>query len=350
MTNGEILDKVLFVGPDLRARGGMASVLASYSRVLKPFHYVRTNSRRGSVFNVTALAGALLRLPFQRLAGRKIMHVHSAGWRSFTRKSIIISWAKLLGFKVVYHSHSGGFAEFIKERGRDKVLKVLNRCQTIVVLSNSWLEYFTNELGLDNVVVVKNPAEQPAVIPCKENPAELRLFYMGAINHAKGVYDMVDVISEIRQELDGRLKLRIGGNGEVEQLQRLIKGKGLEDYIEFVGWVTGDKKAELMGWMDCLILPSYKEGVPISILEAMACGKPVISTAVGGIPEIVTSGENGILFTPGDKTALKEAIECYISNRELLHRHGSVGKEKVKPYLIENLPEALLAIYRPLLK
>lgn len=100
------------------------------------------------------------------------------------------------------------------------------------------------------------------------------------IGHNKGIYDLIGVIALHKKEFHGRQKLRAGGNGEVDKVKILIKEKKISDIVSYEGWVSGGRKVELLDVSDAYILPSYKEGLPISILEAMSYGLPMISTKV----------------------------------------------------------------------
>ena len=110
----------------------------------------------------------------------------------------------------------------------------------------------------------------------------------------------------------------------------------LDTLINFHGWVSGDMKIKLLNLADSFILPSYVEGVPISILEAESYGVPILSTIVGGIPEIVTDGDNGLLFKPGDKVAIKEAIDKVLYNQKLRKKMGAYSKERSNAHLPKN--------------
>ena len=88
-----------------------------------------------------------------------------------------------------------------------------------------------------------------------------------------------------------------------------------------MGWADFDKKLELLKKSSVLVLPSYNEGLPMAILEGMACGKAIISTTVGAIPEVVKE-ENGILIEPGDTEKLSEALITYCMNQETVEKIG----------------------------
>jgi glycosyltransferase involved in cell wall biosynthesis len=115
--------------------------------------------------------------------------------------------------------------------------------------------------------------------------------------------------------------------------------------VQFAGWVSGTKKAELLNKCDIYVLPSYNEGLPISILEAMSYGKPVISTNVGGIPEIVKPGFNGWLFQPGDRDALNGIILEVLAEKEKLKQYGINSMTVSAGYTPQSVVKSLEQLY-----
>ena len=345
-----IFDKVLYIGPDIKGKGGISSVLASYEKMIPAFHYMSSNSRKGTIMGVFALMKLMLLLPyFCYIKGIKIVHIHGASRKSFARKSLIIRFAKLMRRKVIFHCHGGEFKTYVAEAGESKVLKVLSKCDAIVVLSQKWVDYFKNDLGLKNVVVINNIVEPAQSFD--ENPTsskKLKLLFLGAICDNKGVFDMLDVIAANKAEMIGRIKLYIGGNGEVERLQSVISQTQLGEIVEYVGWVTGENKNRLLKDCDIVMLPSYIEGLPITLLEAMAYAKPSITTNVGGIPEIIESGKNGAIITPGDKKALYEAIRLFMDNPQLIAEYGDEGLKRVNDFYPQSVKVQLENLYKQL--
>ena len=102
----------------------------------------------------------------------------------------------------------------------------------------------------------------------------------------------------------------------------------MEHCVKFEGWVGGEKKIHLLNWADVYILPSFNEGLTISILEALSYNCPIISTPVGGIPEVVTE-DNGILVEPGNTKQIAEAIHNYVEHPEIVKSHGAISGEIV---------------------
>lgn len=342
------MHRVLTIGPSRKTLGGMASVLNVYSDTVPGFRHLSSNSRRGTIAGLFSLAGTLLRMPFHRLMGRTILHVHSASGKSFVRKAFIMRYGRLLGYKIIFHCHGGASKEYYRSIGLPKAKKVLKIASAIVVLSNSWKEYFENTFALDNVRVLSNPVMLPEVPLMPDTSAPLQLLFLGRLGDLKGIFDLLDVIAKHQDRWRGRVYLRVGGDGEVERFHEHVREAGIEDMVEFVGWVSGPVKEMAFASSHILILPSYNEGLPISVLEGLAYGKPIISTPVGGIPEVVTSHVNGILVPPGDRKALAEAIDCYLLNPELIERHGRESRKIALGFSPEAITSQLLDLYQSL--
>lgn len=346
-----IFDRVLFVGPDMKGKGGIASVLMSYSREIHTFNYVKTNSRRGFVCGLINAVCALLMIFYYKWIKKVlIVHIHGATGKSFFRKVLYVKVANLLGYKVIYHSHGAEFKEYAKRCGEVRVSKILMKCSAVVVLSRSWERYFKDELKLDNVYIINNIVEPVCDImynDCETN--KLSLLFLGEIGERKGVFDLLEMVFTYREELKDRIILRIGGNGDVAKLHELINKYEVADFVEYVGWVQGEKKSMLLRTSDVIVLPSYNEGLPIFLLEAMSYAKPIISTNVGGIPEIIENGKNGYLFNAGDNDTMYKCICSYLNNRNLVCIHGKNGLEKVVAYYPSTVMEQLESLYKKVL-
>ena len=152
-----------------------------------------------------------------------------------------------------------------------------------------------------------------------------------------------------KEAYNGRLQLLLGGDGDIEEVNQIITNEKLERIVKYEGWVSGNKKVELLNMADAYILPSYNEGLPISVLEAMSYELPIISTRVGGIPEILEDGTNGFIMEPGDKKAIKEAIERLMDDEDLRKKMGQKSALMVKAHLPEHVEKQLKELYDHLL-
>lgn len=329
-------------------RGGVAAVEKTYSTFYEPFNHIATvvadNAIKKAVIAVRGVMQFLWWMFFHPEV--KIVHVHGSINASFWRKCIFIYIAKSFGKKVIFHCHSGGFETFTHKH-KYAVRKLISRCDAVIALSDYWKSFFEKELGCNHVEIIKNviPAPQYSHHPTNR----FTLLFLGLLGQNKGIYDLLSVIADNKDTFNRKLCLCIGGNGEVEKVKNLIKSYGISDMVKYEGWVSGDKKTDLLNCADAYILPSYKEGLPISILEAMSYALPIISTPVGGIPEIVKNGVNGYLVTPGNKEEIGQAIKHLMDSMEKRREMGRVSQRLVKEHLPIYVEKQLCELYRRVL-
>lgn len=347
MIRKDICEKILVIGIDYRVvRGGVAAVENVYSTFYKPFNFVRTVVDGNKVVKLLVFIEALFHFLYYMLFSKiEIIHIHGASYASFWRKRIFIYTAKFFGKKIVYHIHGGGFGNFADKK--DVVYKTLLKCDRIVVLSEYWKEYFMNNFGLHNVIIIKNVIAQPAI--AKVEHEEFTLLFLGLLVKEKGIYDLIELLSEYKEKYERRVRLIVGGNGDVKSFQNKIQEYGLENIISFEGWVSGEKKSRLFNSSDVYVLPSYTEGLPISILEAMSYKLPIISTNVGGIPEIVFNNVNGFLITPGDKEAIVKSIDALLGDMDKCKEMGEQSELLVKEHLPAFVEKQLETLYKSML-
>lgn len=332
-------EHILTIGPDFSSpKGGIAQCISTYRRTIFSEFKSLTNSCNGSgLKKIWKACSSLLLLIYILLSDKqiRIVHIHTASYNSFKRSSWYVKVAKSMGKKVVIHIHGGGFKEYY-DSNKHFIDSVLDRCDALIALSPSWKTFF-GEIGCQNVHVVPNIIESPVLKPVRKD-GKFHLLYLGQIYKAKGIYDILELINSHHSEYVDRLVLDIGGGMyDVELLKQIIRDERMDDVVHFHGWVSGGKKQELLTLADAFILPSYSEGVPISILEAESYGLPVISTPVGGIPEILADGKNGFLITPGDKCAMKSAVDALMNSPGLRREMGEISKSMVS----DNLPDSV---------
>ena len=350
MITKERSDKILTIGCQWKKpKGGIAVVLNSYSKIFTEFNIIVNSNEKNAIVNLLQLLYSLVATIFRFLFCRriKIVHIHTASYNSFKRSALFISLAKFFKRKVIVHIHGGGFKEYY-EKNTSFVRKYLLKCDAIVALTQYWKEYF-NGLGFENVVIVPNIVDFPVSQDRNYNDRKIHILYLGLITKAKGIYDLLDVINAYKTEFEDKITLHVGGNGETTTLQNIIKEHNMSNIVQFEGWVSGDKKVKLFNNADIFILPSYTEGLPISILEAMSYKLPVISTPIGGIPEVINNGENGLLFTPGDKEGLYKALIKLVSEKESREEMGEKSYKRVLPHFSKNVSVILENIYKVLL-
>jgi glycosyltransferase involved in cell wall biosynthesis len=141
----------------------------------------------------------------------------------------------------------------------------------------------------------------------------------------------------------------IVGPGEIDRAQDYAAEKGVVSQVTFAGPQYGRDRFHYLQKASIFVLPSFAEGFPVAILEAMAAGLPVVSTHVGGIPDMIHPGENGFLFDPGDVNALADIIESLIPNAGLCGKISMTNHKAAKKYDINVVADKIGRIYRDLL-
>lgn len=346
--------RIIFLGVSRRSKGGMTSVILSYGRYIEGMRFICTWNLGGRFRKALYMLQAVVRTTALLYIDRRIrlLHIHGAANASFRRAAIFIRMAGIFGKKVILHEHAADFVAFFNDAtDKDAIVAVINKCDRLIVLSESWRSYFIS-IGVDQhrVCVLNNIVSPVSVEKAVRNPdSALRLLYLGEVSHRKGCYDLLRAIAEHKDEFSGRLHLQIAGNLVDGDISKYIYDHGLGGIVSYIGWVSGAKKDECLRTADVYILPSYNEGLPIAILEAMAYAHPVIATPVGGIPEVIKSGVNGTLVAPGDCEDMASAILRYIDNPADIVSQGRAALQSVQPFMPESVMNSLESIYKELI-
>lgn len=324
-------------------KGGMLSVVEAYQRDglfdrwnirFIPSHVEGTLLRR-----LACAIHAYLRFLMLAMLGRvAVVHCHISMYGSFWRKSLFASAARLFDIDVILHLHGSDLKEFYEALppwAQRLASRQLNAATAVLVLSESWRKYVRSIAPDARIVVLPNYVDIPASRIAAERHSHEKAFgridvlFLGIVGERKGSYDLLRAFAlTVREE--PRLHLSIGGNGEIEKAEALARELGLERHVDFLGWVGGEDKQRLMAEADIFVLPSYNEGLPVSVLEAMAWGIPVLTTPVGGIPELVVHGVNGFLVPPGDVQALQGQLLALARDKQLRAAAGLAGREAIR--------------------
>lgn len=346
--------KVLFLGVSMKTKGGMTAVLVSYDKYIEDMRFVPTWKLGSKLvkgwYALLALVRTWCILKFDSRV--EIVHIHGAANASFDRCRMFVNLAKRLGKKVILHEHAADFVEYYNGAEDKKMItETLHKCDALIVLSRSWMDYFASiGMARNKTFVLNNIVSPPTIVPNnKTEDGKLHLMYMGEISKRKGGFDLLRAIAGNKDYFKDKLVLRMGGNEVDGDIKAYIRENELYGFVTYEGWISGQKKIECLNWEDVYILPSYNEGLPIAILEAMAYSHPVISTPVGGIPEVIKDGKNGKLVKPGDVEGIAEAIKYYIDNKDRIAVEGNNAYSVVKDFFPNRVFGNLTSIYKRLL-
>lgn len=314
------------VGPDLNGRGGISRVVQIWKNngVFREnsIKYLSSTSETAKFKIVFSLRQFLIFL-ISMFADYQCVYIHTAAYRSFYRKTIFIFLSLLFSRKIVLHIHPNDFQLSLNQlRGVNKYLifKMLERVTAFVVLSEEMRSYMGSLFPDAKIFVLANPVDfEELTDQWHHIRSSEALLYLGWFIREKGVYDLVDAVAHLREK-GIAVRLDFYGTKEAARLQDYVAENNLADLISVHGWVTGTEKVELLYRCAMLILPSYSEGVPNVILEAMATRTPIVSTKVGGLKEILKERENAFIAEPGNPVKLSEEILDCLSNKELRNK------------------------------
>ncbi len=342
------------------ARGGMRSVVDGYlaDGLFSRWSVALLNPHveGGLALRLTTATKEFLRLVVLLLRRRVgLVHCHVAMKGSFWRKSVFALVSRIAGVPVVFHLHGGVMKTFVARQPvvvQRLIGWILARQSAVVVLSESWRAYVISISPSATVAILPNYVAVPAARypDFHDGGAGVNVLFLGLIGVGKGVYDLLPAFKEAIAEVPG-LRLIIGGNGEVDRAKALAVELNIQDRVEFAGWVSGEKKEELFRRAQIYVLPSYHEGLPVSLLEAMSWQLPVISTHVGAIPEVVRQGVDGLLLDAGDRVALASAIVELARSDALRLRMGVAARQRIEhAYSKEVVLPRLEALYGALMR
>ena len=327
-------DRVVMIGTDPGTHGGIAAALNTWEAAglfaAWPVTYIATHCDGSKWRKLGRAIAALAQFTWLLLRVRcAILHVHGASRASFWRKAPFMAVGLALGWPVVFHLHGGGFAAFYeRECGplrRAVVRFFLERAARIVVLSDRWGAWVRSTFAHARVTCVPNAV--PAVRAEATRSFE-RIAFVGRLTRDKGVFDLLEAVALLR-EWRPAVRVELAGDGDADEVARHAHALGIGDRVLIRGWCDPAERGQLLARSGLFVLPSRAEGVPMSLLEAMAAGCAVVATGVGGIPDVVRDGANGLLVGEGDPTALAAAITRLLANRPLASRLAREGRDTV---------------------
>ena len=346
-----IFNKVLFIAP-YDKYGGIGAVLRTYAKHMKGFKCIITYPsipiKSKTLFYLLSVAQVIKTLLLD--TSIKIIHLHSASNGSFVRKSLIALIGMAFRKKIIFHLHGGAFKSFYSRASIFKpgIRMVLKKSDTVICLSKQWHDYYSNTLSLKNVVSISNPVELSEGEDYFRVGPVVNLLFLGRICDDKGIFNLIEYLRTSKYFIEDRLKLFIGGVGEHERLLNIISDPSFNSNITYHGWVDDNVKRQLLEEADVFILPSHFEGLPVSILEAMAFRKPIIATDVGGISSIVKNGVNGWLLNPKNLKQLDLVFAEIFDNRPLLYSYGLNSYREASKYSSKEVIKSLSYIYESL--
>ncbi|MGH8217866.1 MAG: glycosyltransferase family 4 protein [Steroidobacteraceae bacterium] len=334
---------VLMVGTDPASLGGIRAVVQSYREgglfERFPVTYVATHRDGNTWAKLTRALGGWARAArcLVRLDA-PLVHVHTASRASFWRKSVVCRMARLAGRPYLLHLHGGAFAHFYHEEcgalGRRMIRSVLAHAALVLTVSEQWRTVLERICPEAHIEVLPNAVSLPPrarlhARAAKAREPSRRILFLGQLHAEKGVLDLVRALAAIADRFP-HTALLCAGSGAASKVEALARELGVAPSVHCPGWLEQDAKGRALAAADLFVLPSYTEGLPMALLEAMSWGLPVIASPVGGIPQVIRHEENGLLVPAGDVAGLSRALARLLSDCELAARLGGAARATIE--------------------
>jgi glycosyltransferase involved in cell wall biosynthesis len=296
-----------------------------------------TRGGGNALYSLWILVKALGRLVRGRLSGQLAgVHVNMAERLSLFRKSAIVVMCRALGIPVVLHLHAAQLHHFYRELPRP--LKRLTRWvfslpESCLVLGNTARQFVIEELQVQSsrVEIIINGVPEPSYERriAGEHPMQ-RVLFLGNLSERKGISDLLQALA-LPGLNTSQLEVTVAGGGDVPLYKARAQQLGIEGFVRFVGWSDQQQVAQMMAMADVLVLPSYDEGLPLVILEALANGVAVVCSPVGEIPSVLSHEVNACFVQPGNVAGIAIGLQRVLNEpafRQTLERNGRLLYEQ----------------------
>jgi glycosyltransferase involved in cell wall biosynthesis len=359
--------RVWLVSPNPTSRGGVAAVARqiAVSPIVRKYRIsmVPTYAPGSMPGRIYRAAHGLLLLGGAMIFKRPdLVHIKVASGGSFARKVVVGAMCRMRGVPVLVHVHGGGFDQFVTRSPRavrELAHWLLETTPQVLSLSDRWAAKLHTIFPRARIDVLPNPVEvaryddlaRARFAPPGDDPAPARppmVLFLGDLLQRKGVYDLIAAWPQVTRAFPGA-RLVLAGTGEVEEVRAAAVAAGVGDRVELPGWLDLEAKRRLLGEATLFVLPSYTEGVPISLLEAMAAGLPSVVTPAGGILDTVSDGQEALIVPPGHPEAIASAVLRILQSPALARQLGQNARARVVEYDLPRFAEHLDRVYQRIL-
>jgi len=338
--------------PKKRFKGGIAHFAEVVLEELPGVEAINTltfeaaaETRGRLSFPTVKAAWVLLCELWSKVEPGSIVHYNTSRRGAYLKDMLLCSLLQTFRqVHVVWHIHFAVFDEVFRWRRLTGWLHwcFLRTVDRVVCLGRGFEREVAERFGVRNTVYLANPSTIGDVGASPEVPP-LRFLFMGSIDRRKGIMDLLEAFSALKE---ANAKLDVCGGPIQAELEEAFNATVSDNTaIRYHGYVSGDKRLELIRKSHVLVLPSYGEGLPLVILEFLRSGRPVIATEVGAIPEVIRDGENGLLFSPGDIEALIAALRGLLEDPLQRERLFSTCDREKKNYSKQRFSSRLSALY-----
>jgi len=337
--------RVMIVGPGPGGAGGIAVVietlvaspLADRYELLQVVTHIDSAPTGKALRAVMGIARAAYLLALRRV---DLVYLHASSGPSLRRKALVAAIARLARRPYVVHVHAGGFDRYYRSASRSEqrlMRGTLAGAALVITLSGS-SERRLRALAPCRTTVIPNPVSIPPQ-PARLHASSARIVCLGRVGVGKGSTTLVQAFSILGERyVDARLVL--AGDGALSSVLDEARRLGVSDRVELPGWIGPEARERTLLAATVFALPSREEGLPVSLLEAMAYGLPAVVTPVGGIPDVFEEGRHGYFVPPDDPDALADRLGALLDDPELARQMGMQARADAKGRYATNVVAA----------
>ena len=334
------LRRVLLAGPIPPPVGGIATIVAKLAadpRTAHRFDFFDVTKRGEGFFQLYVVRPLRELLELNRRLRRRplALFAFSSAYGSFWQKCLWLWLARRHRVPMLVMMVDGRFIDFFAglPPWRQRLARrALERFGTVIVQSEFWRRFYLGIAPRARCAVVPNGVDCAEFAPASRAQSDLvTVLFVGWLVPEKGVFDLIDAARRM-VDAQKRFVLRVVGpwHGNETALRDRVAALGIGDSVQLIGPVN-DRAAMLGEYQraDIFTLPSWAEGLPVSVLEAMACELPIVATRVGGVPDLVDSN-CGLLVEPRAPAALADALGQLVSDARLRRAFGAASRARVE--------------------
>ncbi len=331
--------KISYLIPDPSSKGGMTAITKMFYEVnyfdnIEIFHFSTSFKANGKLGRFVEFFSKQFAFILHLIKVKPdVIFVMSSSYFGFYDKCIYCLIARLFGVKSMLNHVGGEFDKFYNSSSLHKTLinKFIHFPNVLLIGSSFWCDYFTKLFPFKKIYNSPNPiiVDQFNQTQVTESDNKFKIASLFRIIKEKGVYELIEVIQRI-SKLNLNIEFVIMGGGPMLDFlkEQLLENTNNKE-VRILGFVDDDVKIQEICSSDLYVMLTHFDLMPISIMEAMAAGKPVISTNVGGISDLVKDGVNGFLFEIGEvEKVIEKIIELYSQSSEV-QKLGQNGKDIV---------------------
>ena len=297
---------------------------------------------RNIVFSIRSLY--LMKTIKPHLVHSQTISIHNAGLPAFLAKKILkipyIAWGR--GSDIYLYRHEKQFKRIILKNSNAAIALTDDMKEAMQNIWNMPICVIPNGIDLEKFNTLRKSKMHSTKIAESDDKV---ILFVGRLHPIKGLAYLIKAMKIIHQRYPKSRLLIVGDGDERDNLNMIVKNSNLNECVTFIGKVPNKSIPEYMALADILVLPSLSEGFPVVILEAMACGLPIVATKIRGNQEIIKDWDNGFLVEPRNSENITEKVLLLLKDDQLRRIIAGKNIEVAKRYSWESVARRVEEIY-----